>query len=229
MTEQNMQNAREEEFLNTDQADFFGKWAGGGTTDSQKAAAEYDCLSEVYEQQVAQWKYNCHDVAAELLKKFLPVQGKILDLGCGTGLAGEALAQQGYQHITGADISEKSLALAEKKKVYTELHQADAQQLLPFADKTFDAVICTAVLTYIADPEALLNEFCRVVRPQGYILFTNRTDIHSQRNYPSLLQAMEKQGMLEPAYLSSAMPYMPENPEYSDKIRIFYCVYKVVV
>ena len=222
------QQVCQQESLEADQSGFFEKWAGGATTDSLKAATEYDCLSEVYENQVAQWNYKCHEVAAELMKKFVAVQEKILDLGCGTGLAGEAFHRQGYRRIAGADISKKSLDIARKKNLYTELHQVDLQERLPFRDNAFDAISCTAVMTYIETPEKVLHEFSRIVKSGGYILFTNRTDIHAERQYPAILQRMEEQGVLKPAHLSPPMPYMPDNPDYTDKIKIFYCMYKIL-
>ena len=52
-------------------------------------------------------KYLCeHDSKEEI---------KIIDFACGSGLVGQALAEDGFHHITGVDISQKMLDIAESK------------------------------------------------------------------------------------------------------------------
>ena len=52
-------------------------------------------------------KYLCeHDSKEEI---------KIIDFACGSGLVGQALAEDGFHHITGVDISQKMLDMAESK------------------------------------------------------------------------------------------------------------------
>jgi 2-polyprenyl-3-methyl-5-hydroxy-6-metoxy-1,4-benzoquinol methylase len=102
----------------------------------------------------------------------MPETGRILDAGCGTGLTGNALKNMGYKDITGIDISRKSILLAQKAGAYSQLKQLDLQtQPFPFNQGEFDAVNCIGVLTNIKDPRPLFKEFCRIVRPSGYIVF----------------------------------------------------------
>ena len=51
-----------------------------------------------------------------------------------------------------------------------ELVRAPAERL-PFADSSFDCVVCTMVLCTIPDPVAALGEAARVVKPDGKLLF----------------------------------------------------------
>ncbi|NEQ12225.1 MULTISPECIES: class I SAM-dependent methyltransferase [unclassified Moorena] len=213
---------------NNQEAQFLAKWSNKWNTESSEVEKEYDTLAQVYEEKVLNWQYAGHQVAAELIAKFVATDGKILDLGCGTGLAGQALLEQGYQTIIGVDISGKSLDLAREKNIYTALYKADIQQALPFQDNEFDGIISTAVLTNM-ETSNVLYEFCRVVKPGGYLVFTNREDIHSQKKFDVTLQQMESEGILKQAYLSPPQPYLPNNHDYAEKIKILYCAYEVCI
>ncbi len=211
---------------NNQQAQFLSNWSNKWNTEIAEVEKEYDTLAQVYEGQVLNWQYACHQVAAELMAKFVASDGKILDLGCGTGLAGQALREQGYQTIIGVDISQNSLDIARDKNLYTALYKADIQQELPFQDNEFDGIISTAVLTNM-ETSNVLYKFCRVVKPGGYLVFTNREDIHYQKKFDVTLQQMESEGILKPAYLSPPQPYLPNNQDYAEKIKVLYCAYQL--
>ena len=86
---------------------------------------------------------------------------KILDVGCGDGLVGEALNLRGFVNIIGTDISQKMVQLAAKKNIYKEVFQADLMQPLQLDSKSFDALTCVGVTTYL-EPR-VIPEWCRVV------------------------------------------------------------------
>ncbi len=71
------------------------------SADSREIADYYDDWAENYDQTLEQWNYQSPAVAAELLKRETPLEGDILDAGCGTGLIGSALQAAGFQHLTG--------------------------------------------------------------------------------------------------------------------------------
>ncbi len=56
------------------------------------------------------------------------------------------------------------------------VHDLNHESRLPFADASFDAVICTASIEYLARPLAVMAEITRVLRPKGIltIAFSNR-------------------------------------------------------
>jgi len=98
-------------------------------------------------------------------------QGKILDVGCGGGFLSNELARQGYK-VTGVDLSLESLKVAEAhdetKSVKYEV--ADAYKL-PFADESFDALTAMDFLEHVEDPEKVIKEFSRVLKPNGLFFF----------------------------------------------------------
>ena len=73
----------------------------------------------------------------------------------------------------------------------------------------------------------VLYEFCRVVKPGGYVLCTNREDIHYQKKFDVTLQKMESEGIVKQAYMSPPQPYLPQNPEYAEKIKVLYFAYQL--
>lgn len=68
-------------------------------------------------------------ITAEFLRQHGAAAGNVLDLGCGTGLAAQAL-KTADNTFDGADISANMLEAAQRKGLYRELYQADAAALL---------------------------------------------------------------------------------------------------
>ncbi len=106
-------------------------------------------------------------------------RGDGLDVGCGTGLLAERLARAGYA-MSGVDPSEGMLEVlrARSPEVRAEVASGTA---LPFADDSFDLVLCVAVMHHIAEPDAVrrtLAEMVRVSRPGGRVLVWD----HNPRN-----------------------------------------------
>jgi ubiquinone/menaquinone biosynthesis C-methylase UbiE len=101
---------------------------------------------------------------------------RVLDMGCGTGLAARAVACRDdfAGHVTGVDLSPylvaaaRRLATEEKLAEHLEFLAGDARTL-NFVDGSFDAVIAHTLLSHVEDPLAVLMEAARVVRPGGMV------------------------------------------------------------
>ena len=76
--------------------------------------------------------------ALELLS--LKKSSLILDIGCGSGLSGEVLSENGHAWF-GVDISSSMLDIAKMREVDGELLMNDIGHGLPFRNATFDAAI----------------------------------------------------------------------------------------
>jgi len=99
---------------------------------------------------------------------FLPQDGRILDVACGTGRLGNVLGAS--QTLVGVDTSEAMLQQARAGGRYAELVQGDAFAL-PFPDDSFDAAISLRLLFHFPDPLPILAELARVTRPGGVVVF----------------------------------------------------------
>ena len=92
---------------------------------------------------------------------------KVLDLGCNDGVFMEFLKERRQCEVKGVDISEVALKIAKDKGLDVQI--ADAEKL-PFADKSFDAVVCMEVLSHLLDPIKALKEIRRVLKKDGVLL-----------------------------------------------------------
>jgi len=100
----------------------------------------------------------------------------VLDLGCGEGRHVISAYAEADVHAVGVDLSLDDLATTRDK--FSEFEQPDnpaksfglasgSALMLPFADNTFDKVICSEVLEHIDDYAGALREIDRVLRPGG--------------------------------------------------------------
>ncbi|XP_052246184.1 probable 18S rRNA (guanine-N(7))-methyltransferase [Dreissena polymorpha] len=76
----------------------------------------------------------------------------ILDVGCGSGLSGECLTEQGHFWV-GLDISPHMLAVANEREVEGDLLLGDMGEGLPFKPGTFDGVISISALQWLCNAD----------------------------------------------------------------------------
>ena len=104
------------------------------------------------------------------------VGGRILEIGVGTGLSFDDYDDT--TEITGIDLSEPMIARARKRAASGRypfvkgLAVMDAHDLR-YADASFDCVVGQFIITLVADPERVLSECARVVKPGGQIILVN--------------------------------------------------------
>lgn len=92
----------------------------------------------------------------------------VLDLGCSTGFIADSLHAAGAS-VTGVDIDEPGLERARARfgeKI--EFVRADGEQL-PWDDRSVDAVVFNHIYEHVVDPDAVLAEIRRVLRPSGVV------------------------------------------------------------
>ncbi|MFT7597628.1 MAG: putative TPR repeat methyltransferase [Acidimicrobiales bacterium] len=188
----------------------------------------YDDWAGQYDRDLAAWNYEAPTVAANLLAGGVSADATILDVGCGTGLSGVALQLAGFQKITGVDISQSSLDLAHKTAAYLRLDQVDLHELpLSYGAAEFGGLQCVGVLSYVPDTEAILREFCRLVASGGLVVFSQRDDIYVERDYETVLQNLENGGACTLVSVSDPTPYLPENEEFGEILKVMYVVLQV--
>lgn len=111
-------------------------------------------------------------LAAAVMAHTVDAALDILDLGCGTGKCGVALAQR-KGHLVGIDLSEKMLSLARARGLYDDLHLSEIHQWLRSSPAArFDLVIAADVLIYIGAVSEIFREVARVLRPGGCFAFS---------------------------------------------------------
>jgi phosphatidylethanolamine/phosphatidyl-N-methylethanolamine N-methyltransferase len=103
--------------------------------------------------------------------------GRILEVGVGTGLSLPNYA--GRNRLVGVDLSEPMLRKAQARVAELRLSHIEGLAVmdagrLAFPDSAFDVVVAQYVITTVADPEATLDEFARVLKPGGEIVLVSR-------------------------------------------------------
>jgi ubiquinone/menaquinone biosynthesis C-methylase UbiE len=131
----------------------------------------YDRLANTYDRR---WHgYVRQTLERALAGLTLSGTERILDIGCGTGEFERMVIERfpGLA-ITGIDVSGRMISVACRKlagqpQVRFEVARAEA---LPFGQETFDVVICASVLHHVREPQRVLQECVRVLRPGGKVV-----------------------------------------------------------
>ena len=132
------------------------------------------------EGRVATWyaKNTANDMAefralAERLARTIPPGSRILEVAQGPGYLAIELAKRGQYAITGLDISktfvEIAAANARRASVEVDFQHGNAAAM-PYADNTFDYILCRAAFKNFSQPVEALDEMHRVLKPQGRAL-----------------------------------------------------------
>jgi ubiquinone/menaquinone biosynthesis C-methylase UbiE len=134
-------------------------------TDYTKMAAAYDNGRWLSEQNMDMW--------LGIIDRYSKAQtgASLLDLGCGTGRFSIPIAEKLGYKVTGADASPEMLGKAVQKdtlKLVTWNVQ-DAHKLT-YPDRSFDAVLMSHVLHHCENPEKVVSECYRVLKPDGVFL-----------------------------------------------------------
>lgn len=134
---------------------------------SGEVPQNYDCyLGPAFFQPFAQ------DIVQRLDKKSIQ---SLLEIACGTGIVTRQLrdALPGHIEIVATDLNSDMFEFARpkfKKDERVQWKEADASAL-PFADNSFDAVVCQFGLMFVPDKALAMRECYRVLRPGGAFLF----------------------------------------------------------
>jgi phosphatidylethanolamine/phosphatidyl-N-methylethanolamine N-methyltransferase len=117
------------------------------------------------------------------------VGGRILEIGVVTGLSFEDYGAD--NRIVGIDISEPMIEKARRRLCsgryphVEDIRVMDAHELA-FADASFDCVVAQFVITLVAEPERVLSECARVVKPGGEIILVNH--FYSERGVSAVIE-----------------------------------------
>lgn len=140
-------------------------------------AARYDAaLTE-------QLHYRGPAILCEAVKSALDGLGRpmrfesLLDLGCGTGLAGAAF-RPFAAHLVGVDLSSAMVARAQAKELYDRLVVGNLSAFLAgeFANSVnYDLVIAADVFVYVNDVAVIIAAVARVITAKGILAFTVET------------------------------------------------------
>jgi SAM-dependent methyltransferase len=128
------------------------------------------------------------------LVKFDGYEGKkVLEVGCGAAVDLARFARGGAI-VTGVDLASSAIELAranfQQQGLSGEFQVADGESL-PFEDDTFDLVYAHGVVQYTANPQKLVNECRRVLKPGGEAVF----QVYNRVSWLNALSKLMKVGL----------------------------------
>jgi ubiquinone/menaquinone biosynthesis C-methylase UbiE len=126
---------------------------------------DYDALAPAYDR-----RYEDHQFAGteDALRAFVGAGQRVLEVGCGTGHWLAAMRALGCT-VFGLDLSAQMLARAAQRGATGCVVRGRAESL-PWADASFDRVVCINALHHVAGKQRFLHEARRVLRPGGGFL-----------------------------------------------------------
>lgn len=105
------------------------------------------------------------------IRRNIGYHASILDMGCGAGLLANDLALSGHK-VTGIDLSTSSLKVAESRdSTHSVRYQVGDVYKVPFPNESFDVVTVMDLLEHVSDPQRVIAEATRVLRPGGLFFF----------------------------------------------------------
>ena len=151
-------------------------------------------------------------VAARLADLMLERGHAVLDIGCGTGLAGRELAALGFTVIDGIDISPEMMAVAREQGGYRDLVCADLNARLPIADGTYQGAICCGTFTSGHVRANCLDEIVRVLAADSPFAFTVKLEVWESFGFKDKLAQLEIAGAIAIVALDAGCLYA-DSPE----------------
>jgi predicted TPR repeat methyltransferase len=142
----------------------------------QYVAKVFDDYAEQFDAHlVRELEYHTPELLVGMVREYATRVGDkwdVLDLGCGTGLAGAAIAPDA-RSLVGVDLSRKMLEKARVKGIYTRLKQAELLGMTrDEADASYDVVMATDVFIYVGRLDEVAREAKRLLRDGGLFAFS---------------------------------------------------------
>jgi ubiquinone/menaquinone biosynthesis C-methylase UbiE len=161
------------------------------------------------------------ETAEERLPLYLKVGIKetcfVLDVGCGSGFVTRDIARLTKGVVIGVDGSANLIQVAHnslREYTNTTICIADAQHL-PFPTNTFDLVTCNLLLMWADDPQEVVNEMTRVVKPRGKILASLEPDYGGKIHWP-------ENKKVDPLFAGEAIRKKGGDPHIGRKLRTLF-------
>ena len=110
------------------------------------------------------------------INSFINENSKVLEIGCTNGFSSLEINKITKCNVIGIDINKYSIENAKEKiklncldEKKVKFEYGNAEDLVQFADNTFDLIICGNAISFINDKGKAFNELIRVLKPNGFI------------------------------------------------------------
>ena len=179
----------------SDDRDFFGEVFQAKSAEDTRRL--YDDWAEDYERAHRdKGGYLAPQRCAEALARFVTRRdAPVLDLGCGTGLAGAALRQLGFTTIDGTDISAGMLKQAAARRgVYRSLYQGDLNNPLPVPAGSIEHALAAGVLSPAHAPARAIADVMTLLPAEGCFSFSLNDHSLADASYQGAIDRLLAEG-----------------------------------
>jgi predicted TPR repeat methyltransferase len=192
---------------------------------SEQSRALYRDWAETYDDTMLQGLgYRSPAVVARLLGEHLSDrQALVLDIGCGTGLAGHTLGELGFTAIDGLDLSPEMMQVAARRNVYRNFIAADLNAPLPIADRSYAGASCSGTFTHGHVDARCLDEVFRVLSPGAPFAFTVKLEVWEPLGFKETLARLQAEGRIAEVVTTHDRHY--DSSQLPDGV---FCVYRRV-
>ena len=157
----------------------------------------YDNWADSYDKELLEeYGYCAHEIGAKALAETqIPFDSPILDVGCGTGLAGLELSRFGYTEIDGLDVSAGMLEHARNQGTYRQLFQkrigVDNLSELP----SYKGILCVGSFGLgHMEQEDIIRLIDLAAANASIVVFMNAEPFHAQ-NYEATIEHLSLDGL----------------------------------
>jgi len=175
---------------------------------------ELDGFIKKLEQQALETAEERHPI---YIKAGLKDAGLVLDVGCGSGSVTKDLAAHTNGTVIALDDSLDMVDTARKMlrdSDNVQMCTGDAHRL-PFRDNSFDMAVCNLVLMWSADPQRVVGEMARVVKPGGRVVASLEPDFGGKIHWP-------ENERVDPIFAGEAIRRRGGDPHIGRKLRALF-------
>jgi len=189
--------------------------------DKQQKLQSHKRSKEDFSDFIKKLELQALETAEERIPLYLKVgvkdADKILDVGCGSGMVTRDIAHLTKGKIIAVDGSNDMIKVAKnilKDYKNVKVKYADAESL-DFKENSFDIVTCNLLLMWAENPQKVLNEMARVVKPGGIVLATLEPDYGGKLHYP-------ENPRVDPIFAGEAIKKRGGDPHIGRKLRLLF-------
>lgn len=113
----------------------------------------------------ARWRAGC-----DLIPRFV-AEGRLLEVGCGTGDTLKKLRDLGWRNLYGVELSDAAARIARRSGFTVNTTNIEVA-LESYPDGWFDAIVAEMVLEHLVNPFAVVQQIARKLKPGGEFLFS---------------------------------------------------------
>lgn len=147
----------------------------------KKERAIWDKQASGYDNRVLKIYKDTYGLSIQKVRSILSPDHQVLDIGCGTGIISLGIAPY-VDKVVATDISPQMVSVAKNKAESSSITNVDFQvydgYAVPYDDESFDVVLLFNTLHVVKEPDALLREAHRLLKPGGYLL--TATDCYAE-------------------------------------------------